>query len=129
MKNLANTCSENDTELPNRHILSFQRVRPSLRLFLVFPFLGLHVSPFTLWVPTLHTEGLQQSEVSSVHSASLRLRWVFMCLPYMYVSGPPDIRLVRSRFFFGPRMNLNVCACRTDLGWFNVPFERRGTTT
>ena len=46
--------------------------------FLVFPLLGLRVSPFTLWVPTLHTEGLQQSEVSSVQPASLRLRWVYV---------------------------------------------------
>ena len=36
------------------------------------------MSPFTLWVPTLHTEGLQQSEVSSVQPASLRLRWVYV---------------------------------------------------
>ena len=32
--------------------------------FFVFPLLGLRVSPY--WVPTLHTEGLQQSEVLSV---------------------------------------------------------------
>ena len=49
-----------------------------MSLFLVFPLLGLRVSPFTLWVPTLHTEGLQQSEVSSVQPASLRLRWVYV---------------------------------------------------
>merc|ERR1712148_128630 len=46
--------------------------------FLVFPLLGLRVSPFTLWVPSLHTEGLQQSEVSSVQPASPRLRWVYV---------------------------------------------------
>ena len=46
--------------------------------FLAIPLLGLRVSPFTLWVPTLHTEGLQQSEVSSVQPASLRLRWVYV---------------------------------------------------
>ena len=47
-------------------------------LLLAFPLLGLRVSLFTLWVPTLHTEGLQQSEVSSVQPASLRLRWVYV---------------------------------------------------
>ena len=77
-------------------------------------------SQFTLWVPTLHTEGLQQPEVSSVQPASLRLRWVFMCLPYLYVSGPLDFRLV-IQVLLGPRMILNACARRPDLGLTSHP--------
>ena len=98
----------------------------ALAIFFVFPLLGLRVSPFTLWVPTLHTEGLQQSEVSSVQPASLRLRWV-------YVSAI-------SVCFWTPRLLLghpgsfwstHVLKCmRTQTGpRFNVPSERRGTTT
>ena len=41
------------------------------------PLIGVACEPvYPFWVPTLHTEGLQQSEVSSVQPASLRLRWV-----------------------------------------------------
>ena len=91
-----------------------------------FPLLGLRVSPFTLWVPTLHTEGLQQSEVSSVQPASLRLRWV-------YVSAI-------SVCFWTPRLSLghpgsfwsthDLKCMRTQTGpRFNVPSERRGITT
>ena len=58
--------------------LWFYHIGSVWEFFLVFPLLGLRVSPFTLWVPTLHTEGLQQSEVSSVQPASLRLRWVYV---------------------------------------------------
>ena len=38
----------------------------------------MRVSLFTLWVPTLHTEGLQQSKVLNLQPASLRLRWVYV---------------------------------------------------
>ena len=71
--------------------------------FLVFPLLGLRVSPFTLWVPTLHTEGLQQSEVSSVQPASLRLRWVYVsaisvCFrtPRLLLGHPGSLMFVHS---------------------------------
>ena len=94
--------------------------------FFAFPLLGLRVSPFTLWVPTLHTEGLQQSEVSSAQPASLRLRWV-------YVSAI-------SVCFWTPRLSLghpgsfwsthDLKCMRTQTGpRFNVPSERRGITT
>ena len=88
--------------------------------FFAIPLLELLVSLFTLWVPTLHTEGLQQPEVSSVQPASLRLRWVFMCLSYLYVSGPLDFRLV-IQVLLGPRMILNACARRPDLGLTSHP--------
>ena len=45
--------------------------------FFCDPLIGVACEPvYPFWVPTLHTEGLQQSEVSSVQPASLRLRWV-----------------------------------------------------
>ena len=46
--------------------------------FFVIPFLGLFVSLFTLWDRTLHSDGLQQPQVSSVQPASLRLCWVYV---------------------------------------------------
>ena len=61
--------------------------------FLAIPLLGLRVSPFALWVPTPHTEGLEQSEVSSVQPASLRLRWIYVSAIFV-CSGPLDFRLV-----------------------------------
>ena len=89
----------------------------------MFPLLGLRVSPFTLWVPTLHTEGLQQSEVSSVQPASLRLRWV-------YVSAI-------SVCFRTPRLSLGhpgsfksahglKCMRTQTAPLFNIPRVRRG---
>ena len=92
----------------------------------MFPLLGLRVSPFTLWVPTLHTEGLQQSEVSSVQPASLRLRWV-------YVSAI-------SVCFRTPRLSLGHPGSLTSVHdlkcmriqmapLFNIPRGRQGTTT
>ena len=92
--------------------------------FFAFPLLGLRVSPFTLWVPTLHTEGLQQPEVSSVQPASLRLRWV-------YVSAI-------SVCFWTPRLSLGhpgsfrsthdlKCMRKQTGPRFHFPSERRGT--
>ena len=47
--------------------------------FVSDPLIGVACEPvYPYWVPTLHTEGLQQSEVSSVQPASLRLRWVYV---------------------------------------------------
>ena len=44
--------------------------------FVCVPLIGVACEPvLPFWVSTLHTEGLQQSEVSSVQPASLRLRW------------------------------------------------------
>ena len=66
----------------------------------MFPLLGLRVSPFTLWVPTLHTEELQQSDVSSVQPASLHLRWVYVSA-ISVCSGPLHFRLVIQVFLRG----------------------------
>ena len=60
--------------------------------FLAIPLLGLLVSTFALWVPTSHTEGLEQSEVSSVQPASPRLRWIYVSAIFI-CSGPLDFRL------------------------------------
>ena len=94
--------------------------------FLVFPLLGLRVSPFTLWVPTLHTEGLQQSEVSSVQPASLRLRWVYVsaisvCFrtPRLSLGHPGSLTSVHDL----------KCMRTQTAPLFNVPRGRRGTTT
>ena len=95
-------------------------------VFFAIPLLGLRVSPFTLWVPTLHTEGLQQSEVSSVQPASLRLRWVYVsaisvCFrtPRLSLGHPGSLTSVHDL----------KCMRTQTAPLFNVPRGRRGTTT
>merc|ERR1712115_68547 len=53
---------------------------------------------------------------SQLHSAFVG----FMCLPYLYVFGPLDFRLV-IQVLLGPRMILNACARRPDLGFTSHP--------
>ena len=94
--------------------------------FCVFPLLGLRVSPFTLWVPTLHTEGLQQSEVSSVQPASLRLRWVYVSAISVCFRTP---RLSLGHPGSLTSMHDLKCMRTQTAPLFNVPRGRRGTTT
>merc|ERR1712115_393599 len=54
---------------------------------------------------------------SQLHSAFVGF---FMCLPYLYVSGPLDFRLV-IQVLLGPRMILYACARRPDLGLTSHP--------
>ena len=42
------------------------------------------------------------------------------CVRYLYVSGPQDFRLV-IQVLFGPRMILNACTRRPDLGLTSHP--------
>ena len=82
--------------------------------FFAIPLLGLRVSPFTRRFPhcTLRDSSSLRCRVcSQLHSAFVG----FMCLPYLYVSGPLDFCLV-IQVLFGPRMNLNACARRPGLG-------------
>ena len=92
--------------------------------FFVIPFLGLFVSLFTLWDRTLHSDGLQQPQVSSVQPASLRLCWVYVsaisvCFwtPILLLGHPGSFRSTHDlkcmRKQTGPR--------------FHFPSERRGT--
>ena len=79
--------------------------------FFVFPLLGLRVSPFTLiGFPhcTLRDSSSPKCRVcSQLHSAFVG----YMCLPYLYVSGPLDFRLV-IQVLLSPRMFLNACVRR-----------------
>ena len=97
-------------------------------LFLsVFPLLGLRLSPFyPFGFPTLHTEGLQQSEVSSVQPASLRLRWdhvsaVSVCFrtPRLSLGHPGSFKSAHDL----------KCMRTQTAPLFNVPRGRRGTTS
>merc|ERR1711867_104431 len=88
--------------------------------FFVFPLLGLRVSPFTLigfpHCTLRDSSSLRCRVCSQLHSAFVG----YMCLPYLYVSGPLDFRLV-IQVLFGPRMILNACARRPDLGFTSHP--------
>ena len=94
--------------------------------FFRVPLIGVACEPiYPYWVPTLHTEGLQQSEVSSVQPASLRLRWVYVsavsvCFRTPRLSlGHPGIP--------GSFKSAHVLKCmRTQAApLFNVPRGRR----
>ena len=69
-----------------------------LLLLFAFPLLGLRVRLFTLWVPTLHTKGLQQPEVSIEQPASFRLRQV-LCICNICIFLDPQTFAPSSRFF------------------------------
>ena len=91
--------------------------------FIFFPLIGIACEPvYPYWVPTLHTEGLQQSEVSSVQPASLRLRWVYVSAVSVCFRTP---RL--SLGHPGSFKSAHVLKCmRTQTApLFNVPRGRR----
>ena len=112
-----------ETSVP---VVSCSQPGTCLLFFFAFPLLGLHVSPFTLWVPTLHTEGLQQSEVSSVQPASLRLRWVYVSAISVCFRTP---RLSLGHPGSLTSMHDLKCMRTQTAPLFNVPRGRRGTTT
>ena len=82
-----------------------------LFFFFAIPLLGLRVSPFTLFgfphCTLRDSSSLKCRVCSQLHSAFVG----FMCLPYLYVSGPLDFRLV-IQVLLSPRMFLNACVRR-----------------
>merc|ERR1712074_508011 len=91
--------------------------------FFAIPLLGLRVSPFILWVPTLHTEGLQQFEVSSMQPASLRLRWVYVSAISVCFRTP---RLSLGHPVSLTSMHDLKCMRTQTAPLFNAPRGRRG---
>ena len=93
---------------------------------MAFHLFGLHVSPFSLWVPTQHTEGPKQSGVSNVQPASLCLRWVYVSVIYVCF-WTPRLLLGHPGSFWSTH---DLKCMRTQTGpRFNVSSEGRGTTT
>ena len=100
----------------DRHhtLYAAQAARQVIFFFFSIPLFGLRVSLFArrFLHCTLRDFSSRRCRVcSQLHSAIVGL----MCLPYLYVSGPLDFRLV-IQVLFGPRMILNACIHIPDLG-------------
>ena len=88
--------------------------------FLAIPLLGLRVSPFALWVPTPHTEGLEQSEVSSVLPTSFRL-WVYVYA--VSVPRPINFHLVL-QVLLAPLLHFGGLCVSQKKALFLISFEK-----